>query len=139
MQVVPGPHWAGRVQVEGQVLAPAHRYGPHAEDEVPDASRVHVPAVPPRLQASQPPAHALPQQVELAQNPEAHWFAPAQTAPEEPLGTQEPTEHQFPAEHWASAEQLVGHTAVEPVQTNGAQAGFPAPPTRAQVPLTAAP
>ena len=56
------------LQVSATSQAPAE-----ARQVVPPATGEHVPTLPERLQAPQPPLQALSQQTPLTQNPVAHW------------------------------------------------------------------
>ena len=64
---------------------PLHTQEPHEGllPALPDATGLHVPSLPPKLQASQEPPHAVLQQKPSTQVPLMHW---ADTVQAPPLG-----------------------------------------------------
>ena len=83
LQYWPATHWASKVQLEGQAgPAPEQRYGVQAGTPAePLGMLVHVPVVPPRLQALQPPTQVVLQQTPSTQKPEAQSAATEQEVP----------------------------------------------------------
>jgi hypothetical protein len=60
-------------QVASQLFVPVQKLPPHSlAGSVADASGVHRPTVPPRLQAMQVPLHAESQHTPSAQDPDGH-------------------------------------------------------------------
>ena len=103
-------------QPVGQLaVAPSQRYGAHeGAPTLSGAAGLQVPTRPARSQTSQAPAQGTSQQTPSAQDPLAHWFAPAQAAPAPFFGTHAlPSQYEV-ATHRVSSAHDEGHPAAPP-------------------------
>ena len=98
---------------------PSEAHAGRAPCGAPSTAR-HAPGLLGTSHAWHCPLQDWSQQTPSAQNPEAHWFAPAQAAPGPSWGVQTPAEQKLLAEQSASRTQSPRH-AVAP-QTYGSQA-----------------
>ena len=84
---------------------------------LPALTKVQVPTVPARLQASHAPPQAVLQQTPSTQLPEVHSLAAAQAVPLAFFATQAPAEQYDVETQLPSTVQLTGQLSALPVQT----------------------